>query len=87
MSPDVALLVVSTSAGVLAVVVVLAGDRPPAARRRRPIPDEGFVWPAPCAAALVVLAASGWAVAAIVVAVGMLVCDRGLAAPRRQRRQ
>ncbi len=70
MSLDVALLVVSTSAGVLAVVVLLAGDRPPAARRSTADPGRGVRLAGAMAAALVVLAASGWAVAAIVVAVG-----------------
>ena len=70
MSLDVALLVASTSAGVLAVVVFLAGDRPPAARRSTVDPGRGVRLAGAIAAALVVLAASGWAVAAIVVAVG-----------------
>lgn len=70
MSPGLALLVVSTSAGVLAVVVLLAGDRPAGVRRSTADHGRGVRLAGAAAAALVVLAASGWAVAAIVVAVG-----------------
>ena len=70
MSLDLALLVVSTSAGVLAVVVLLAGDRPARVRGSTADPGRGVRLAGAAVAALVVLAASGWAVAAIVVAVG-----------------
>ena len=70
MNLDVALLVTSTVAGVLAVVVFATGDdAPPRSRRgRRPgmpvrLAGAGVV-------ALAVVAASGWLVAALIVGVG-----------------
>ena len=70
MSPDLSLLVVSTAAGVLAVVVLLAADRPARVRSSPTDPGRGSRLVGAGIAALVVLAASGWVVAAIVVAVG-----------------
>lgn len=70
MSSDVALLIASTSAGVLAVMALLAGDRAAPVRQSAVDPGRGVRFAGAAAAALVVLAASGWAVAAIVVAVG-----------------
>ena len=70
MSVDVALLVASTSAGVLALVVLRSGDRPRATRRPTADPGRGVRLAGAVAAALIVLAASGWVVAAIVVAAG-----------------
>jgi tight adherence protein B len=70
MSLDIALLVTSTAAGVLAVLVLLAGDDVTLRPRRVSVPGR---WPRVTGAAgvgLVVLAASGWLVAAIVVGVG-----------------
>ena len=70
MSLHVALLAASTIAGVLAVVVLMAGDN--AVPRPRSIGHPG-AWARLAgagAAALAVVAASGWWVAALVVAVG-----------------
>ena len=70
MSLHVALLAASTIAGVLAVVVLMAGDN--AVPRPRSIGHPG-AWARLAgagAAALAVVAASGWLVAALVVAVG-----------------
>ena len=70
MNLDVALLVTSTVAGVLAVVVMMAGDeialRPPKAAP----PGMGIRLAGAGTAALAVVAASGWLVAAVIVAVG-----------------
>ena len=70
MSLDVALLVVSTLAGVLAVVVIVAGDDIAPRPRSAPTPGMGIRLAGTGAAALAVVAASGWLVAAVIVAVG-----------------
>jgi hypothetical protein len=70
MSLDVALLVASTTAGVLAVVALLAGDSPARVQRSIAEPGKWARVAGALAAALIVLAASGWVVAAIVIAVG-----------------
>ena len=70
MSLDVALLVASTTVGVLAVVILLAGDSATPIQRS---PAEPGTWArvaGALAAGLIVLAASGWVVAAIVIAAG-----------------
>ena len=77
MSPDVALLIASTVAGVLAVVVLFT-DAGPALPSRSPtlpsrspaLPGQGVRLAGAGSAALIVVAASGWLVAAVVVAVG-----------------
>jgi hypothetical protein len=70
MSLDVAILLVATVAGVLAVVVVSTDGplvtRPPSAGR----PGAGIRLAGAAAAGLAVVAASGWLVAALVVGVG-----------------
>jgi hypothetical protein len=67
---DVALLIASTLAGVAAVLVLLSDDSPAPIRRARADPGWWGRLAGTLAAALIVLAASGWAVAATVVAVG-----------------
>jgi hypothetical protein len=70
MSLDIAILLLATVAGVLAVVVVTTDgplvSRPPGAGR----PGAGVRLAGAAAAGLAVVAASGWLVAALVVAVG-----------------
>jgi tight adherence protein B len=70
MSLDVALLIVSTAAGVLAGLVLFAGDDVTPRPRRIPRPGQWARLAGAAAVALVVLAASGWLIAAAVVAVG-----------------
>jgi tight adherence protein B len=70
MSLDVALLIVSTAAGVLAVLVLFAGDDVTPRPRRIPRPGQWARVAGAAAVALVVLAASGWLIAAAVVGVG-----------------
>ncbi len=70
MSLDVAVLVVSTVAGVLAVLVLSSGDDASVRPARAVRPGRWVRLIAAGGVALVVLAASGWVVAAIVVAVG-----------------
>ena len=70
MSLDVALLVASTVAGVLAVLVLLAGDDLVPAPRRAARPGGWVRLSGAGAAAVIVVAASGWLVAAAIVAVG-----------------
>ena len=70
MSFEVALLVASTCAGVLAALMLVSSNSP--APIHRPAADPGS-WArlaAAVGAALIVLAASGWAVASLVVGVG-----------------
>ena len=70
MSFDVALLIASTVAGVLAVLVLFT-DLGPVRGPRSPVPPHGWVRLAGAGgAALFVVAASGWLVAALVVGVG-----------------
>ncbi len=70
MSLDVALLVASTIAGVLAVIVVMAGDDQAPHPRRAARPGVWVRLAGAGAAALAVVAASGWFVAALIVGVG-----------------
>jgi hypothetical protein len=70
MNPDVALLVASTVAGVLAVVVLMTGDNASARPRRAARPRLSVRVVAAGIAALAVVAASGWLVAALIVGVG-----------------
>ena len=70
MSLDLAVLVASTAAGVLAVMVWSASDTPAPIRRSAADPGRWARLAGAVAAALIVLAASGWVLAAIVVAVG-----------------
>lgn len=70
MNLDVALLVASTTAGVLAVVVLVTGDDPLPRPRRRTRPGLPVRLAGAGVAALAVVAASGWLVAALIVAVG-----------------
>jgi tight adherence protein B len=70
MSLDVALLIVSTAAGVLAVLVLFAGDDVTPRPRRRSRHGQWARVAGAAAVALVVLAASGWLIAAVVVGVG-----------------
>ncbi|HSP27444.1 MAG TPA: hypothetical protein VLN74_02760, partial [Ilumatobacteraceae bacterium] len=67
---DVALLVTSTAAGVLAVLVLVAGDDLAGVPRPAVRPAQWGRLAGAGGAALIVLAASGWVVAATVVAVG-----------------
>ncbi len=69
MSLDVALLVVFTLAGVLAVVVLTGSDRTPAPSRQLDA-DSVFRLLAALAAAAIVLAFSGWVIASVVVGLG-----------------
>ncbi len=71
MSPQLALLIASTLAGVLAVMVLLAPD-PPAAPVVSAVTDPGWRGRllAATATALIVLAMTGWVVAAAVVGAG-----------------
>jgi tight adherence protein B len=70
MNLDVALLVTSTAAGVLAVLVLSGGDDVGQRPRRVARPGQWARLTGAGGVALVVLAASGWLVAAVVVAVG-----------------
>ena len=70
MNLDVALLVTSTAAGVLAVLVLAAGDEVTRLPRPAARPAQWARLAGAGGAALIVLAASGWLVAAVVVAVG-----------------
>ena len=70
MSLDVALLVASTAAGVLALVVLFAGDDLLASPRRAARPGALVRLAGAGAVALIVIAASGWLIAALIVAVG-----------------
>jgi Flp pilus assembly protein TadB len=70
MSLDVALLIVSTAAGVMAVLVLFAGDDVTPRPTRIPRPGQWARLAGAAAVALVVLAASGWLIAAAVVGVG-----------------
>ncbi|MGE5209821.1 MAG: type II secretion system F family protein [Acidobacteriota bacterium] len=70
MNLDVALLVASTIAGVLAVVVLSTGDDASDRPRRAARPRLSARVAAAGIAALAVVAASGWLVAALVVGVG-----------------
>jgi hypothetical protein len=77
MSLDVALLVASTAAGVAAVLVVLGGSTGETLATTQPTTRrsaaDAALWArlaGALAAALIVLAASGWLVAAVVVATG-----------------
>lgn len=70
MSLDVAVLVASSVAGVLAVLVLFAHDDLAPTRRRAARRDDWVRLIATGAAAVVVIAASGWLVAAAVVGVG-----------------
>jgi hypothetical protein len=70
MSLSVAVLVTSTLAGVLAVLVVVAGDDATPRPRSRAQPGRPVRLAVAGGTALVVLAASGWLVAAVIVGVG-----------------
>ncbi len=70
MSLAVAVLVASTLAGVLAVLVLLAGDEFVRAPRPAATPGRLVRLVGAGGAALVVIAASGWAVAGVIVGVG-----------------
>jgi tight adherence protein B len=70
MNLDVALLVTSTAAGVLAVLVLMAGDDVTLRPRRGSRPGQWVRLTGAGGVALVVLAASGWVIAAVIVAVG-----------------
>ncbi len=70
MSLTVALLVASTLAGVLAVLVLFTGDDMVPAPRKVARPGRWVRLAGAGAAAVVVIAASGWVVAAVIVAVG-----------------
>jgi hypothetical protein len=70
MSLDVALLIVSTAAGVLAVLVLFAGDDVTPRPRRVTQPGQWARVAGAAGVALVVVAASGWLIAAAVVGVG-----------------
>ncbi len=70
MSLAVALLVASTIAGVLAVLVLSAGDDVVPSPTRVARPGRWIRLAGAGVAALVVIAASGWAVAGVIVAVG-----------------
>ncbi len=81
MSIDVALLVASTSAGVLAVLLFVLGDAPASAPRATADPGRWARLAGAVSAALIVFAASGWIVAAVVVAAG---CWAAIAAWQRR---
>lgn len=70
MNLDVALLVASTVAGVLAVVVLAAGDGVAPRPRRTARPGSSVRLGGAFLAALAVVAASGWLAAALIVGVG-----------------
>jgi hypothetical protein len=70
MNLDVALLVVSTIAGVLAVIVLATGGSAAPRPRRAARPGLSVRLGGSVVAALAVVAASGWLVAALIVAVG-----------------
>ncbi len=70
MNLDVALLVASTIAGVLAVVVLVTGDDAAPRPRRGARPGTPVRLVGAGVAALAVVAASGWLVAALIVGVG-----------------
>ena len=70
MSLDVAILVASTAAGVLAVLVLFADDDVVPSPRSMVRPGGLVRSAGAAAAAMTVLAASGWIVAAVIVAVG-----------------
>ena len=70
MNLDVALLVASTVAGVLAVVELATGDDAPPRSRRATRPGMPVRLAGAGVAALAVVAASGWLVAALIVGVG-----------------
>jgi hypothetical protein len=70
MNLDVAVLVVSTIAGVLAVVVLATGGGATPRPRRAPRPGLSARLGGAGLAALAVVAASGWLVAALIVGVG-----------------
>ena len=70
MNLDVALLVASTLAGVLAIVVLATSDDVAPRPRRGARPGLSLRVAGSGAAALAVMAASGWLVAALIVAVG-----------------
>ena len=70
MNLDVALLVASTVAGVLAVVVLATGDDAPPRSSRSTRPGLPVRLAGAGVAALAVVAASGWLVAALIVGVG-----------------
>ncbi|HUV17823.1 MAG TPA: hypothetical protein VMW33_05015, partial [Ilumatobacteraceae bacterium] len=70
MNLDVALLVASTVAGVLAVVVLATSDDAPPRSRRSTRPGMPVRLAGAGVAALAVVAASGWLVAALIVGVG-----------------
>ena len=70
MNLDVALLVTSTVAGVLAVVVLMTADDAPPRSRRSTRPGMPARLAGAGVAALAVVAASGWLVAALIVGVG-----------------
>jgi hypothetical protein len=70
MNLDVALLVASTAAGVLAVVVLATGDDALPRPRRDAPPGLSVRVAGAAVAALAVVAASGWLVAALIVGVG-----------------
>ncbi len=70
MSIEIAVLIASTVAGVLAVLVLFGDDDRIVATRRQRTPGLWVRFAAAAGTALVVLAVSGWVVAAIVVGVG-----------------
>jgi hypothetical protein len=70
MNLDVALLIASTLAGVLAIVVLATGDDVAPRPRRTARPGMSLRVAGSGSAALAVMAASGWLVAALIVAVG-----------------
>lgn len=70
MSFEVAVLIASTSAGVLAVLVLITDDGRVPVRRAAADPGRWARLAGALAAALIVVAASGWVVAALVVAIG-----------------
>lgn len=70
MSLDVAVLVASTAAGLLAVLVWTTSGAPAPSRRTVGDPGSWTRLAGALSGALIVLAASGWLVAAVVVAVG-----------------
>jgi len=70
MSFEVAVLIASTSAGVLAVLVLITDDGRAPVRSASADPGRWARLAGALAAALIVVAASGWMVAALVVAIG-----------------
>ena len=70
MSFEVAVLIASTSAGVLAVLVLITDEGRVPVRRAAADPGRWARLAGALAAALIVVAASGWVVAALVVAIG-----------------